>query len=117
VLERTARETGERLGAQARAVAGVDAGAAQTVADVLESQGFEPRAEAGVLVLGNCPFHALAEQHTALVCGMNLQLLDGLVEGLLGKSGATAEGAPPRVRLDPAPGRCCVVLEGDWSRP
>jgi predicted ArsR family transcriptional regulator len=115
VLERTARERGERLGAQARAVAGADATASQTVVDVLESHGFEPRAESGVLVLGNCPFHALAEQHTAMVCGMNLHLLDGLVDGLLGRTDAPAEGAPPRARLDPAPGRCCVVLEGEWS--
>ena len=116
VLERRARETGRRLARDAAAAARADAGAAQVVADVLESQGFEPRAEPDGLVLGNCPFHALAEEHTALVCGMNLHLLDGLVDALADEPGATKERAPLRARLDPAPGRCCVVLDGEWSR-
>src|SRR5262245_27298707 len=123
-LQRRAQEEGRRLGAGARAAADTDAGVPQAVADVLESQGFEPRAESSesseasgqdVLVLGNCPFHALAEQHTALVCGMNLHLLDGLVAGLAGEPGADRKGTPLRARLDPAPGRCCVVLDGQWS--
>jgi len=56
-----------------------------------------------VITLANCPFHALAEDYTELVCGMNLDLLHGLVEGL--------ESAELEARLEPAPGRCCVVLE------
>jgi predicted ArsR family transcriptional regulator len=135
-LQRRAQEEGRRLGAGARAAADTGAGVPQVVADVLEAQGFEPRAESpgssgssesseasepsepsgpDVLVLGNCPFHALAEQHTALVCGMNLHLLDGLVDGLAGEPGADRERTPLRARLDPAPGRCCVVLDGEWS--
>jgi predicted ArsR family transcriptional regulator len=129
-LERRARDTGRRLGSQARAATGARVGASQVVVDVLEAHGFEPRAESGVLVLGNCPFHALAEQHTALVCGMNLHLLDGLVDGLAVTPDATPDAMPdatpdatpgatpdatPRARLDPAPGRCCVVLDGEWS--
>jgi predicted ArsR family transcriptional regulator len=46
----------------------------------LRARGYEPcREEAGGVRLNNCPFHALAEEFRALVCGMNLALVDGLV--------------------------------------
>ena len=115
VLERRARAVGRRLAAAARADAGADADAPRVMVDALESQGFEPRAEAGVLVLGNCPFHVLAEQHTALVCGMNLHLLDGMLDALVEDADATQAGPALRARLDPAPGRCCVVLDGEGT--
>lgn len=67
----------------------------------LAAQGYQPRLVDGEVVLTSCPFHALAAEHTSLVCGMNLALLDGFV-------GQLGEGL--RARLDPAPGRCCVVL-------
>jgi predicted ArsR family transcriptional regulator len=95
-LERRAHERGREFG---EGVAGSDG-----VLRVLEEQGFEPRVEPdGVVTLANCPFHSLAREHTELVCGMNLQLLDGVLEGV-GASGLAA-------RLQPAPGRCCVQLE------
>ncbi|MFC4117770.1 hypothetical protein [Nonomuraea zeae] len=52
--------------------------------------------------MANCPFHALAEAHTELVCHMNHALISGLVESL----------APPAVeaRLEPGDDRCCVSL-------
>ena len=52
--------------------------------------------------LVNCPFHALAEEHTDLVCGMNLALLESVVERV--GDGSLA------ARLEPRPSRCCVVL-------
>jgi predicted ArsR family transcriptional regulator len=70
---------------------------------VLEAHGFEPRTESGAVRLGNCPFHNLAQQHNELVCGMNLHLLEGLLDGLA-CSDFTAT-------LAPSPGNCCVVLE------
>jgi len=70
--------------------------------DVLGRCGFEPRSDAGGLILANCPFHALAQDYTDLVCGMNLDLMDGLLDGL-GRANLDA-------RLDPAPDRCCVSL-------
>ncbi len=70
---------------------------------VLEAEGFEPRTEEGTVRLGNCPFHNLARQHTELVCGMNLDLLEGLLEGL--------DCASYAARLVPGPDDCCVVLE------
>jgi predicted ArsR family transcriptional regulator len=69
---------------------------------VLTSQGYEPERDGAHIRLRNCPFHRLAEQFPPLVCGMNLALLEGLVDEL---------GADCRPRLDPGPGRCCVVLD------
>ena len=40
------------------------------------------RADDGTVVLRNCPFHTLAQQHTDLICGMNLCLLDAAIEGV-----------------------------------
>lgn len=67
----------------------------------LAKQGFEPYDDGGVIRLRNCPFHRLAQEHTELVCGMNLALLRSLVD---------AVGAPRTAVLDPAPRRCCVAL-------
>jgi predicted ArsR family transcriptional regulator len=53
-------------------------------------------------VLRNCPFDALAREHTELVCGMNLAIMAAVTEHLQ----ETALGA----RLEPALDRCCVVL-------
>lgn len=72
-------------------------------AAVLADHGYEPRRTERGIELANCPFHALAREHTTLVCGMNAALLEGVAE-------AVAPGAL-RARLDPAPGRCCVVIE------
>ncbi len=74
----------------------------------LEALGYEPRERDGVVELLNCPFHTLAQEHTALVCGMNLHLV-----------GALLEGTDRRAVLDPARGRCCVTVVGravDGSR-
>ncbi|MGE5597366.1 MAG: helix-turn-helix transcriptional regulator [Hyphomicrobiales bacterium] len=74
----------------------------ETARQVLADYGYEPRGDAAGLTLANCPFHALAQDYTDLVCGMNLDLLRGFLEGL---------NAPElEARLDPAPGRCCVTV-------
>ncbi|MET7617899.1 helix-turn-helix domain-containing protein [Streptomyces sp. NPDC005408] len=93
VLHRKAHDMGKELGTQ-------DAVGAL---DLLERYGFEPRSEGDAVVLGNCPFHTLAREHTETVCGMNLQLLEGFLEGL--------HETGLRACLAPAPGRCCVRLE------
>jgi predicted ArsR family transcriptional regulator len=69
----------------------------------LAARGYEPYREGTGLRLRNCPFHALAVEFPPLVCGMNLALLEGLLEGLE-PTGMTA-------RMDPRPGECCVVLD------
>jgi predicted ArsR family transcriptional regulator len=68
---------------------------------VLDQLGFEPQPRAGCVRLHNCPFHALAARHTALVCDLNLRFVTGLIDGL----DEVAEA-----RLAPRPGSCCVEL-------
>ncbi|MDI3405133.1 helix-turn-helix transcriptional regulator [Streptomyces cavernicola] len=98
VLHRNAHKLGAQFAAQGATGDGVRA-----VLAVLERNGFEPREDGDALVLGNCPFHALAREHTETVCGMNLHLVEGVLEGL-------AEGGL-RACLAPGEGRCCVRLE------
>ena len=102
-LADAARRLGTELGSAFRPSA-----AEPDVTGVLAQQGYEPCRDAdGVIRLRNCPFHQLAEQHRELVCGMNLALVEGLVEGL------GADGWRPA--LDPRPGQCCVAIGGDRS--
>src|SRR3954451_6561696 len=76
----------------------------------LAEHGFEPREEPPGVTMANCPFATLAREHPELVCGMNLTLVTAIDAGL----GATAVGtARLRARLDPGPGRCCVVLAAE----
>lgn len=99
------RELGEAARAEGRALgAGRPCGGLDGVGDVLVERGYEPvRVEEGeggpVLRMRNCPFHAVAERFPPLVCGMNLALLEGLVEGVEGVE----------VRMEARPGWCCVV--------
>jgi predicted ArsR family transcriptional regulator len=75
----------------------------RVVLDALERHGFEPRtADDGTVVLRNCPFHQLAQQHTDLICGMNLSMMKAAIEEV-GDTGLDA-------RLEPVPGECCVKL-------
>jgi predicted ArsR family transcriptional regulator len=98
---------GHLLGAAAKAQCGDDPrpdAAAEAVISTLADYGYEPHDAGETIELVNCPFHTLAEEHSSLVCGMNLDLISGLLEQCP-TSGLCA-------RLDPAPGRCCVLLEG-----
>jgi predicted ArsR family transcriptional regulator len=106
-----ARDVGASLGRRARAQTGAGASPDELVdaaSDALRECGYEPRTEGDAVVLANCPFHALSRDYTDLVCGMNLELMTGLVEGL------ESSGLEPR--LEPAPGRCCVCLHGAPAR-
>lgn len=93
VLHRKAEELGNQLGEQNRTGA----------FDLLQRYGFEPHREGEGIVLANCPFHALAREHTQTVCGMNLHLLRGVLSGL--------DEAGLEACLAPSPGRCCVQLQ------
>ena len=66
-LDRSARQLGGGLAATARDTTGETDGPL-AVLRILEEQGFEPRTEENAIVLGTCPFHTLAQQHTDLVC-------------------------------------------------
>ena len=72
-------------------------------AGVLADRGYEPTRDGDDLVLRNCPFDALARDHTALVCGVNRDYVGGVLDGL----GCDHVSA----RLDPGPDRCCVRVE------
>src|SRR5436190_1790286 len=69
-------------------------------AGALGDQGFEPAQEGSELSLRNCPFDKLARAHTALVCGVNLDFVGGVIEGL--------ECESLDARLEPSPDHCCV---------
>ncbi|SEG94279.1 Predicted transcriptional regulator, ArsR family [Nonomuraea solani] len=104
-LYRVAAEHGATMGEAAIAAEGRpgDPGAALDLAvGALEEHGYEPRALGDRTIMANCPFHALAEAQTELVCHMNHALISGLVERL----------APPKLeaRLEPGDNRCCVSL-------
>jgi predicted ArsR family transcriptional regulator/HSP20 family molecular chaperone IbpA len=110
-LARVARRRGAELAAAVRQRTGRRRGRLahrRALVDVISDTGFEPVLDETGVVLRNCPFHDLAREHTDLVCGMNLELLSGLVEEV--------PDAGLRARLEPEPGRCCVVLV-DRGRP
>jgi len=103
-LRNAAREWGERLaGETAR---GSGRGAPLTrAARALEACGYEPQrasGETGEVVLRNCPFDSLRSESPEMICGMNLALIEGLLDGL---------GVEQvRARLSPRPGLCCVAI-------
>jgi len=74
-------------------------------AAALEEVGYEPRVVDLRLLLENCPFHRLAQDHTELVCGLNLEYVGGVIEGLACERLTAA--------LQPSEGRCCVVASLD----
>jgi predicted ArsR family transcriptional regulator len=110
--ERQATVVGQQIGAAAAIghVSGADdeIGAACTA---LADLGFEPRPAPALdgegvsrpapgVVLGNCPFHALAVRAPELICGINHAFVSGLLAGL-GTSQLRAD-------LCPRPRGCCV---------
>ncbi|MFC5746656.1 helix-turn-helix transcriptional regulator [Actinomadura rugatobispora] len=100
-LDAELREAARRRGRRLQEEGAGPCRGLEEVAALLEGRGYEPRMEDGVLRMRNCPFHALSEEFPPLVCGMNLALLEGLLEGSQGV----------RVRIDAGPGRCCTVAE------
>jgi predicted ArsR family transcriptional regulator len=104
-LELAAYDFGRRLGEQATARCGPRPSKAKqrdALLDVLREHGFEPRTSGRDVVLANCPFHALAQQFTELVCGMNLHLMEGV------RSVLDISDRELQPRLEPEPGQCCV---------
>jgi predicted ArsR family transcriptional regulator len=110
-LRAAARGLGRSVGSRARKEAGPRPTRRRlrtSLLATLRERGYEPReSEGDGIRLGNCPFHALVQDHRQLVCGMNLALAEGMIDGL-GDDRVTA-------RLDPQPGRCCVAI--DTERP
>jgi predicted ArsR family transcriptional regulator len=73
--------------------------------EVLEDAGYEPTVDHDVIRLRNCPFDALVEEHRPLVCGTNLALAQGILDGL-----SDTDGIDYQPTLDAQPGYCCVVF-------
>jgi predicted ArsR family transcriptional regulator len=104
-LRRTARQEGRSLGKTVlRSAASKGSSAIRDATTrALEESGYEPRIDSSGVTLVNCPFHSLAKEYTDLVCGMNLDFIDGMLSCL--------DRAALEATLDPAPGRCCVRLQ------
>jgi predicted ArsR family transcriptional regulator len=93
VLHEVARRHGKAASAQVE------------VTELLTGHGYAPVLDGPErIVLRNCPFRRVAEQFPPVICGMNLALVSGLLDG----SEWTA-------RMDPAPGRCCVTASKKQS--
>lgn len=109
-LRRAARRLGAEIGLAARPTTGrgpVRTREVRQAEELLQDYGYEPvRCDGGIVRLRNCPFHTLAQDQRTLVCGMNVALIDGLVDGLGLRSVHAAS--------DPQLGFCCVALR---SRP
>ncbi|MFB9309967.1 putative ArsR family transcriptional regulator [Agromyces hippuratus] len=91
-LERVATDLGRALGS-----------ASDSMTEVLQRLGYEPVDDgADGLLLTNCPFHRVAQNHTATICGANRALLQGATEGVDEEARA--------VVLEPRIGHCCVRL-------
>jgi len=73
------------------------------ILDALREHGYEPAVtDDGDIELRNCPFERLAREHTETVCGLNLQLIQGMLEGI--------DVPPQQADLTPCERRCCVTV-------
>jgi predicted ArsR family transcriptional regulator len=99
-IEGAARELGRSLGTAARRGAGTTQHALPML---LRARGYEPvEVEPGLLRLRNCPFDAVATRHPAIVCGLNVALIEGILAGL--DADATSALRAPQE------GSCCVAI-------
>jgi len=87
-LAEVARRTGCQLGGHG-------------LGEALVETGYEPTVEDGETRFRNCPFHMLRDQDREATCGLNLALVEGMIEG----SGSDAAAV-----LAPEDGYCCVRL-------
>lgn len=107
-LHAAAHQTGARLGqSDTDRISDEATASAATICGLLADHGYEPVTILGNdhqarIMLRNCPFHRLAEAYPDLVCGLNLDLLSGILD--------SHPDSGLNTRLDPGPGRCCVTL-------
>jgi predicted ArsR family transcriptional regulator len=105
-LKAAAADWGRSVADQARAAAGPRPSRERLLActcKALTENGYEPQRIGGTIVLRNCPFDTLAQQHKELVCGMNHAIMAAVTKQL--------HEIALAAHLQPAPDRCCVVLE------
>jgi predicted ArsR family transcriptional regulator len=104
-LKAAGADWGRSVADQARAAAGHRPSPERLVAcacEALTENGYEAQCSADSVVLRNCPFDALAREHTELVCGMNLAIMTAVTNQL--------HEIALAARLEPGPDRCCVVF-------
>lgn len=87
-LTGAARRTGREIG-----MAGLEAALAGT--------GYEPVMENGETRFRNCPFHLLRDRDLETTCGLNVALVEGMIE---------SSGADLVAVFAPEDGYCCVRL-------
>ena len=97
-LASAAAQEGEELGRRS-----------DTLPNALTAAGYEPETDHdGDLVLRNCPFHRVAQEHTDLVCSLNRALVQGALIG--------TGNDPERAELCPRTGRCCVIVHPESAQ-
>lgn len=94
--------------AQLARQAGRDSAYGHDVVETLHNSGYEPAwTSSGEIEFRNCPFRQLASQYPELVCGLNLEMVCGMLE---------ARGEPPsRAVLAPRQNRCCIVVRASQN--
>jgi predicted ArsR family transcriptional regulator len=97
-LTAAAEQSGRTLGSQS-----------SDLPAALSTAGYEPvTAVNGDIVLRNCPFHSVVQDHQDLVCTLNSAFIRGALAG--------AGDEPDRAELAPCEGRCCVVVHPEAGR-
>ena len=109
-LDEAARGHGGTLANRARTAAGGNpshTALLHAVRQVLNEEGYHASGDQVCLTLANCPFRALAAEHTDTICAMNLAIMKGLLDQL------------SELRLAPAPHPatrgCCVRLAAQYT--
>jgi predicted ArsR family transcriptional regulator len=101
-----AREAGHEAGRRCpRARSAADR--RRALLDLFTDLGYVPDASGGELSLANCPYEPVSGQDRALVCSMNLALVEGAVEGV-GLRGMNCSLRAPEVA------RSCCVHVAPW---
>ena len=78
------------------------------LSQALSRVGYEPEIVDSVVRLRNCPFDLLSKEHTQLVCGVNRDYVQGVLDEL-GCEGVCA-------CLEPSDGYCCVTARPEHPR-
>lgn len=94
---------GHDIGEQQRTPHRSRAAATRATCSALTALGFDPDDNGGRLRLRNCPFHDVVDVAPELVCGLNLQLVSGVLDGLGVADRCSAQ--PDGVMPD-----CCVTV-------
>jgi predicted ArsR family transcriptional regulator len=102
---RVARDEGEQIGRLRRSGGRLSAAATlDTAEQVLGDLGYEPaRSDERCVRLRNCPFRSVVDVAPGLVCGVNDELVTGMLTGLGGHRSVTAA-------LDGKAPDCCVTV-------